>query len=143
MIQISPYLITVVAALLISQGLKYLILVINGRKFDPVRQLYASGNMPSTHSSSVAALLVFIGLYDGTDSGLFGVAFLLAVIVMYDTVIVRRSVGDQGRAIQELIKSLDSTVALPRAAKGHAPSELIVGAAIGTVVGLVVFFATS
>ena len=143
MIEHSPYVVVVVASLLTSQAIKYLILLIKGRRIDRVRQLYASGSMPSTHSTSVVALLTVIGLRDGTDSGLFGLALLLAVIVMYDTIILRRSVGDQGRAVQEIIKALKSTVLLPRAAKGHTPYELIAGVALGLVVGAVVFFATN
>ncbi len=142
MIELSPYVVAVIASLVISQLLKYLFLVIRGGSFDQVRQLYASGNMPSTHSASVTALLVVIGLKDGAGSGLFGLALLFAIIVMYDSVILRRSVGDQGRAVQELIRSIKSAVLLPRAAKGHTPYELIAGAALGVVIGVVVFFAT-
>lgn len=143
MIQLSPYVVAVIAALFISQALKYVLQILSGRKFDHIRQLYASGNMPSTHSTSVVALLVVIGLRDGTDSGLFGLALLVAVIVMYDTIILRRSVGDQGTAVQELIKAMKSTILLPRAAKGHTPFELAAGALLGALIGTVVFFATS
>ena len=139
---LSPYVIVIIVSLLLSQSIKYFIQLLKGRNFDHVRQLYASGNMPSTHSTSVVALLVVIGLKDGTDSGLFGVALLLSIIVMYDTVILRRSVGDQGMAIQEVIRSLKSGITLPRAAKGHTPLELIAGALLGVTIGVVVFFAT-
>jgi acid phosphatase family membrane protein YuiD len=61
---------------------------------------------------------------------------------MYDAVMVRRSSGEQGIAIQELIKFSKATVVLPRAAKGHTPAEVLVGIALGIVIGLVVFLAT-
>lgn len=139
---ISPYVIAVVSALIISQSLKYLIEMLRGGAFDRVRQLYASGNMPSSHSASVAALLTVVGLVDGVESGLFGLMFLFTVVVMYDTVMLRRSVGEQGKAMQLLIKLTRSDVALPHAAKGHTPLEVLVGAMLGAVIGLVVFFAT-
>lgn len=142
MIEASPYVVTVVASLAISQALKYVFLAIRGRNLDHMRQWYASGSMPSTHGTSVIALLVVIGLHDGVESGLFGLALLLAVIVMYDTIMLRRSVGDQGRAVQELIRATKSDVVLPCAAKGHTPLELIVGALLGGLIGTVVFFAT-
>ena len=142
MIEASPYIVTVVASLVISQALKYVFLVIWGRNLDHMRQWYASGNLPSTHGTSVVALLVVIGLHDGVESGLFGLALLLAVIVMYDTIMLRRSVGDQGRAVQELIKTIKSDIVLPRAAKGHTPLELIAGVLLGALIGTVVFFAT-
>jgi acid phosphatase family membrane protein YuiD len=61
---------------------------------------------------------------------------------MYDAVMVRRSVGEQGAAIQQLIKQSKHAVTLPRAAKGHTPAEVLVGAILGVVIGLVVFIAT-
>ncbi len=139
----SPYIITIVAALVLSQALKYLLLVVRQRKFDHLRQLYASGDMPSTHSTAVVALLVIIGLRHGTESGLFGLALLFTIVVLYDTIKLRRSVGDQGRAMQELIKVMKSKVVLPHAAKGHTPLELAVGATLGATIGVVVFFATN
>jgi len=139
---LSPYLIAIVAAWLVSQGAKYLFVAVKRRSLDHYRQLYLSGNMPSAHSASVVALVTIIGLQDGTSSGLFAVAALFAAIVMYDAVMVRRSSGEQGAAIQKLIKEQKSSVPLPRAAKGHTPLEVAVGAILGALVGIVVFFAT-
>lgn len=138
----SPYIIAIIAGWVIAQGAKYLIMVVKHRSFDHLRQLYLSGNMPSAHSATVVALVVIIGLRDGFASGLFGLAALLASIVMYDAMMVRRSSGEQGKAIQQLIKEQKSKVALPRAAKGHTPVEVVAGAVLGVVIGLVVFLAT-
>jgi len=138
----SPYLVAIVAAWLVAQGAKYIIETVKRRSFNNLRQLYLSGNMPSSHSATVIALLTVIGLRDGTTSGLFGLAVLFAAIVMYDAMMVRRSSGEQGIAIQELIKEQKSSVALPRAAKGHTPVEVLVGAILGALIGLVVFLAT-
>ncbi len=88
------------------------------------------------------ALTTLIGFKDGMGSGLFGLAALFASVVMYDAMMVRRSSGEQGMAIQELIKSLKSNVALPRSAKGHTPLEVVAGAMIGVAIGAVVFIAT-
>ena len=139
---LSPYLLAIVAAWLISQGAKYLFVAVKQRSFDHYRQLYLSGNMPSAHSASVIALVVVIALRDGTNSGLFAIAALFAAIVMYDAVMVRRSSGEQGIAIQKLIKEQKSRVPLPRAAKGHTPVEVAVGALLGVIIGSVVFLAT-
>jgi acid phosphatase family membrane protein YuiD len=138
----SPYIIAVIAAWLIAQGAKYFLVAVRQHRFDHIRQLYLSGNMPSAHTATVAALVAVIGLRDGFGSGLFGLAALFAGIVMYDALMVRRSSGEQGIAIQQLIKEQGSKVALPRAAKGHKPLEVVVGALLGGVIGLVVFLAT-
>lgn len=139
---LSPYVIAIIATWLIAQGAKYVIIAIKQRSFSQLRQLYLSGNMPSAHSASVTALVVVTGLRDGVESGLFALATLFAAIVMYDAVMVRRSSGEQGAAIQQLIKEQKSKVALPRAAKGHTPVEVLVGMLLGIVVGIVVFLAT-
>lgn len=139
---ISPYLIAIVAAWPIAQGAKYVALSLKHRRFNHIRQLYLSGNMPSAHSATVMALTAMVALRDGIDSGLFAVTALFAAIVMYDAMMVRRSSGEQGVAIQELIKERKSKVALPRAAKGHTPTEVAAGAVLGVLVGLVVFLVT-
>jgi acid phosphatase family membrane protein YuiD len=83
-----------------------------------------------------------IGLRDGFDSGLFGLGLLFALIVMYDAVKVRRSSGEQGRAIHQIIKESGSKVSLPRAAKGHTPIEVVFGTILGATIGVVVFLST-
>jgi hypothetical protein len=139
---ISPYLTAIVAGWVVAQGAKYLLMVIKQKSWSGVRQLYLSGNMPSAHSATALALVTVVALKDGLQSGLFAVAALLAGIVMYDAVMVRRSSGEQGEAIQLLIKEQKSGVKLPRAAKGHTPVEVVVGALIGLAIGFVVFLAT-
>jgi acid phosphatase family membrane protein YuiD len=139
---LSPYLIAIIAAWLIAQGAKYFWVATRQRSFNHYRQLYLSGNMPSAHSASVIALVTVIALRDSVDSGLFAIAALFAAIVMYDAVMVRRSSGEQGVAIQKLIKEQKSSVPIPRAAKGHTPVEVAVGALLGVLIGLVVFLAT-
>jgi acid phosphatase family membrane protein YuiD len=142
MTTLSPYLIAAAVAWVVSQGLKYLILSIKGRTFKHFRQLYLSGSMPSAHSATVIALLFVIGAKDGVESAIFGLATLVSAIVMYDAVMVRRSSGEQGEALIALLKETKNTIAYPRVAKGHTPSEVLVGALVGILVGIVVFLAT-
>lgn len=139
---VSPYLLVIVLSWIVSQGAKYLIVVIKYRNFNHLRQLYLSGNMPSAHSATVVSVSIVIGFYNGFESAIFGLSALLAGIVMYDAVMVRRSVGEQGQAIQAIIKQTKNGVKIPRSAKGHTPIEVLVGACIGALVGLVVFIAT-
>lgn len=139
---LSAYLIAIAAAWAVAQGVKFLISSVRSSGTIDYRQLYSSGSMPSSHSATVIALMTIIGLKDGINGAAFGLATLFAAIVMYDAVMVRRSTGEQGAAIQALIKEQKSKVRLPRAAKGHEPLEVAVGAVIGLAVGLAVFFAT-
>lgn len=139
---VSPYIAAIVAAWIVAQSVKYAVVAIKNRSFRHFRHLYISGNMPSAHSATVVALAMVVALRDGTQSAVFGVAALLAAIVMYDAVMVRRSSGEQGLAIHALIKAQKSAIVLPRAAKGHTPVEVLVGALVGAGIGLVVFLAT-
>lgn len=138
----SPYIIAIAAAWIIAQGAKYAILVVKHRSFNHVRQLYSSGKMPSAHTATVISVTTLIGCREGFGSAIYGLAALVSAIVMYDAVMVRRSSGEQGTAIQELIREQHSKVALPRAAKGHTPLEVLVGALLGALIGFVVFLAT-
>lgn len=141
---ISPYLLAIVLSWVFAQGAKYIIIAIKNQNFDHLRQLYLSGNMPSAHSATVASMAAVVGLRNGIDSALFGITLMVALVVMYDAIMVRRSVGEQGLAIQELIKAAkdNERVVIPRAAKGHTPLEVAVGAVLGLLIGVVVFLAT-
>lgn len=138
---LSPYIIAIGLAWAVAQGMKFLIVTARAGVID-YRQLYKSGSMPSVHSATSMALLTVVAFRDGIDSALFGIAALFTVIVMYDAVMVRRSTGEQGAAIEALIKEQKSKVRPPRAAKGHEPIEVAVGMLLGLIVGLFVFLAT-
>lgn len=140
---LSPYLIAIIAAWFCAQGIKYLGMSIKDRSWRQLRRLYVSGNMPSAHSTSVVALAVLIALKDGIDTIQFAIVILFGLIVMYDAVMVRRSSGEQGTAVRQLIEELKSGVVKPRAAQGHTPLEVLAGALLGTIIGIVVFFATT
>lgn len=143
MIILSPYLIAIFVAWVVGQGAKYVILVVKERNLSHFRQLYLSGSMPSAHTATAVAVCTLIGLREGVESGIFGLAVLLTSIVMYDAVMVRRSSGEQGLAIRAMIREQNSLVPLPRAAQGHTPVEVLVGAVLGVLVGTVVFLATT
>ena len=139
---LSPYLIAALLGWIIAQGSKYIFALIKGRSVRKLQSLYISGGMPSAHSATVMALVSVIGLKNGIDSGLFGLGFVFASVVMYDGMTVRRSSGKQGIVLKKLISEINSPIKTPRFAKGHEPIEVLVGAVIGVVIGAVVYFAT-
>lgn len=138
----SPYIIAGLAGWVASQLSKYLVASFKNGKLASYRQLYLSGHMPSAHSATVIAVLVVIGLKDGIQSGLFGLAVVFASVVLYDAMMVRRSSGEQGVALTALMKETKSSVPLPRVAMGHTPLEVAVGSLLGFVVGIAVYFVT-
>jgi uncharacterized protein len=139
---ISPYILAGASAWLVAQLIKYIVASVKARSPRQLRQFYLSGNMPSAHSATVIAVTTVIGLLDGVDTAVFGLALTFSAVVMYDAVTVRRSSGEQGAALLAYFKEVKSKIMLPRVAKGHLPLEVAVGAALGVVVGIVVFLAT-
>lgn len=139
---LSPYLIAALLGWIIAQVSKYIFALIKGRSVRKLQSLYISGGMPSAHSATVTALVSVIGLKNGIDSGLFGLGFVFASVVMYDAMMVRRSSGKQGIILKKLISEINSPIKTPRFAKGHEPIEVLVGAVIGVAIGTVVYFAT-
>ncbi len=141
---LSPYLLAIALSWIVAQGLKYIIVTLKERKLSYLRQLYLSGNMPSAHSASTVALMTLIGLIEGTDTAVFAVSALFASVVMYDAIMVRRSVGEQGVAIETLIRlAKNKSLLVPRSARGHTPLEVLAGAALGVVIATIVFSATN
>ena len=139
---LSPYILTILVAWLGAHAIKYVISAVHREKRNLRAHLFISGGMPSSHSATVTAMAMIIALRDGIASGLFGIAALFALIVMYDAMKVRRSSGEQGIAIRQLIKETKSKINLPRVAMGHTPLEVSLGASLGLIVGVIVFFAT-
>lgn len=139
---VSPYLITIAIAWIGAHIVKYTILRINKEHPSLKTLLFMSGGMPSSHSATSVALLTIIGLRDGTESGLFGIAALFTLIVMHDAVRVRRSSGEQGVALRALIEKIKSKIVAPPIIKGHTPLEVGIGAIFGVAVGIIVFLLT-
>lgn len=99
-----------------------------------------SGDMPSAHTAVVITLATVIFAHEGF-SGLFAVTFWFAAITIYDALVARRSIGEQGVSLVKLLKRSElAKEPLPRVAIGHKPLEVLGGAVIGIVVGLVVAF---
>ena len=145
---LSPYIIAGLAGWIVSQLGKYVVASVKAGKLASYRQLYLSGHMPSAHSATVISVLVVIGLKDGIDSGLFGLALVFAAVVLYDAMMVRRSSGEQGIALTAVIteieakKLIKNKIPLPRVALGHTPLEVAVGTLLGLIVGVSVYFLT-
>jgi uncharacterized protein len=139
---ISPYTLAIVITWLSAHAVKYVIGILKNEKTSFGHAIFMSGGMPSAHSATIMSLATVIGFRDGFDSGLFGLAALVAIIVMYDAVKVRRSTGEQGSAIKALIKEQGSKVKIPYIAKGHLVVEVVAGAIFGVIIGAVVFLAT-
>jgi acid phosphatase family membrane protein YuiD len=137
---VSVYLFTPFCAWLIAQGIKYLL---QHRKRPSVYHLYRSGGMPSAHAAVVSSLATAVGLQQGFDSAIFGVAAITALIVMYDAMNVRFSVGEQGELLVRMLahnKQLSAKLAPPKVIRGHTLLEVIGGGILGVIIAVLILF---
>jgi acid phosphatase family membrane protein YuiD len=137
---ISPYIIAIVVGWTLSQLIKSTISLFRNKYMGLRSIMFVSGGMPSSHSATMMAVWTVILLNDGVTSGLFGLASVVALIVLYDAVKVRRSSGEQGVALLALMKEQNSTIPKPRVAMGHTPLEVLVGSLLGIIVGICTFY---
>lgn len=66
---------------------------------------FNNGGMPSTHSIAVAAITTAIFIETGA-SEIFFVSLVFALVVISDAFGVRKNIGVQGDAINQILKSL-------------------------------------
>jgi acid phosphatase family membrane protein YuiD len=110
------------------------------------RYLYRSGGMPSAHTTVIISLCTVLGYRLGSESPEFGIACILASIVMYDAINVRHAVGEHARALRKIIpevfkKTMPPDVVIHQS-KGHTPQEVLIGIFIGVIVPVFIFIVT-
>lgn len=122
-----------------AQFIKIIITLIKERKFNFV-QLWASGGMPSSHTSTVVATATCCGYVAGWNSTVFAVACVFAIITMYDAAGVRRAVGEQAKILNQMTQDIreGNAVQIPTKLKelvGHTPLQVFMGALLGLAIG--------
>ena len=115
-------------------------------KFD-ISYTIACGGFPSSHTSTVTALAVAIGLVEGFDSTLFAMAAIFGFIVIYDAVNVRWYAGKNIQLTHQLISELNEMFKLPlddpiysekmKDVLGHKLIEAIGGFIVGVATALI------
>ncbi|EHA8586273.1 putative membrane protein YuiD-like [Cocos nucifera] len=72
-------LISALLAFAIAQSAKFFLTWYKEKRWD-AKQLIGSGGMPSSHSATVTALAVAIGIKDGFGSSMFATAAIFAIV---------------------------------------------------------------
>ena len=115
-------------------------LIIN-KKFN-FKRIMGAGGMPSSHSAVVTSLATLIGKNEGVDTSMVAMSVIFAMVVMYDAAGVRRAAGKQARLLNKIVETpgLTNLQVQERLVEvlGHTPLQVIVGATIGIIVGLLV-----
>ena len=122
--------------------LKTLLNFMKTRRFNPER-LAGAGGMPSAHSASVCGVTIALARSQGFASPLFALAFLMAAIVMYDAMGVRRQAGEHAKVINMIVRKNKNYVTYMPKDKdglkeflGHTPLEVMGGALLGILIAI-------
>lgn len=135
------YLIVPVLVWFSIQSFKVMYDLIVDKKFN-FKRIMGAGGMPSSHSAVVTSLATMIGKEYGTNSAIFAISVIFACVVMYDAAGVRRAAGKQAKLLNKIIETpgLSGVEVTERLVEvlGHTPTQVIVGAIIGIIVGVIV-----
>jgi len=136
-------LVAAITATALAQVVKVILVLVTERRWAFDRML-ETGGMPSSHSATVTALAVTVGMVEGFGSTLFALAVVFAGIVMYDATGIRRAAGMHAQLINDLVQELAHLFDdgfQPTALKtllGHTYPQVLVGSILGGVTGLVI-----
>ncbi|CAI9278212.1 unnamed protein product [Lactuca saligna] len=126
-------LLSALAAFALAQSIKVFTTWYREHRWD-LKQLIGSGGMPSSHSATVTALAVAVGLQDGLGGSSFATALIIACIVMYD------ATGVLNQIVYELPAEHPLAESIPlRELLGHTPPQVIAGGLLGTMTATIIY----
>lgn len=116
-------------------------------------RLAGAGGMPSSHSAVTCSVLLTAYYLYGFHSPIFALAFILALIVMYDATGVRWAAGLHAKAINQIVEHLEKEEEelidekekrelkdlIPKLNEslGHRVIEVVCGALLGFAIAVV------
>ncbi len=131
------YLLTPFVAWLVAGSLKFVINSLRAGKL--AFGLIGYGGLPSNHSAIVSSMAALIAFKEGIQHPAFGVAIALAFIVLLDANSLRRQIGKQAQAINQLAREGNTAQASPlRERIGHTKLELAAGIVVGVLVAYLI-----
>jgi acid phosphatase family membrane protein YuiD len=107
------------------------------------RRMVETGGLPSAHAALVVGLAVGVGLHEGWQSTLFAICLVIACVVMYDAIGIRREAGKHADLLNELVMIAVIKDSYKQREKlkdllGHTPFEVFAGALIGLLMAVFV-----
>lgn len=97
-------LVTAFIAIFFTQLIKYPISFLFNKKSAKIDIVTSTGGMPSSHSAAVTSLITALIFEYGFSSPHVAIATIFGVIVMFDSMGVRRQSGEQGIVLDILAK---------------------------------------
>lgn len=158
-------LVSAILAIFFAQAVKYPIALFT-RKKPQLKIITSTGGMPSSHSAAVSSLITALIIDYGFSSPYVAIATVFGVIIMFDSMGVRRQSGDQGYVIDkmyhklqtnhpDIIEEVPGQIQNPLLDEqwienysdlivtkylGHKPTEVFAGIYTGGMVAIVVHF---
>ncbi len=132
----------------LAQGLKIPIHYVKKKEWRP-QVFFETGGMPSSHSAGVSTLTTYIALKRGLPTFDFALSLIYGLIVMYDAQGIRRQTGEltlKVNSMDELLEKIHQKETVPfkeetpkklKEMLGHQPEEVVGGALLGSVVGII------
>ena len=105
------------------------------------KRILGAGGMPSSHTAVVISLTTMIARDSGVNSPIFALSLIFSCVVMYDAAGIRRAAGKQAKMLNKIAETPGLT-GIEMQEKlvevlGHTPMQVVVGAIIGIIVGLI------
>ncbi|MDF1519832.1 MAG: divergent PAP2 family protein [Brevefilum sp.] len=136
----NPVFIACITASVLAQILKLPLEYLRTKKWD-WSLIFGTGGVPSSHSAVVTAAAAGVGHYVGFDTPLFGLAFAIATVVIYDATNIRRQAGFHAQQINRIIEEIFAGKVKPvdefnelREVLGHSPGEAVGGIILGIII---------
>ncbi len=125
-----------------AQTIKVFLGIIREKRFN-FRWFVGTGGMPSAHAAGATALASSIGLYYGFGTGLFAIALLFTIVVIFDAQGVRRASGKQAEILNKIMDDIYWRKKIQedrlKELLGHTPVEVLTGVALGVFVSLLCY----
>ncbi len=136
-----------------AQVIKSIINFIVTKEFN-VERLTGSGGMPSSHSAFVCSAVIATSRQLDVRSPEFAIIFIIAMVVMYDAMGVRRAAGMHAKEINKMNRLIEDNSEIfeddselgnmgnngkeLKEYLGHTPFEVLGGALLGILIALLV-----
>lgn len=146
-------LVAAMAAIFISQVTKIPVAYFLKRPVT-ITLMFSTGGMPSSHSAGVTALITALIIEYGWGSPFTAIAVTFGILVMFDSMGVRRQSGEHGIILNELIRELQLLTRSITGAQdladdeinnmqsseflGHKPIEVFFGLLYGILIALLI-----
>lgn len=131
-----------IIAWVVTQTIKVTLGVIREKKFN-FRWFIGTGGMPSSHAAGATALALSSGFDLGFSSPVFALAFVFALVTMFDAQGVRRSAGKQAEILNMLMEDIYWQGKIKegklKELLGHTPIQVMVGSLIGALIAVILY----